>query len=81
MKPKLSFYIIAALLFGAIAFTAGVYAAEQHEHMHAAQKSLGHAYDSLQHAALDYQGHRTRAMELIRAAQDEIKLGLASEKK
>jgi len=54
---------------------------EKHPHMVAAKKALENAEKQLQQAAHDYNGHRTKAIELVDQAIKEINEGIASDKK
>jgi hypothetical protein len=76
MKKQL-LSLIAGIAIGSM-ICCVVYAREMHHpEMHAAMRSLESAEQALQHASHDYGGHREKAMQLIHAAQDEIKAGLA----
>jgi hypothetical protein len=49
---------------------------EKHPNITAAQKALENAKDHLQKAPHDFGGHRTKAVEAINLAQDELKQAL-----
>ncbi|HTU01057.1 MAG TPA: hypothetical protein VMG58_04540 [Candidatus Sulfotelmatobacter sp.] len=52
-------------------------AGERHPQIRAAMRALTNAERHLQEAAHDYGGHRVKAMELIKQAQEELQAGLA----
>jgi hypothetical protein len=49
---------------------------ERHPEIRAAMRALQNAERHLQQAAHDYGGHRVKAMELIKQAEEELKAGL-----
>jgi len=49
---------------------------ERHPEIRAAMHALMNAERHLQEAAHDYGGHRVKAMELIKQAQEELRAGL-----
>jgi hypothetical protein len=49
---------------------------ERHPHVRAAMHALMNAERQLAQAAHDYGGHRVKAMELIKQAQEELRAGL-----
>ena len=63
-----------------LAFAAGLavssLAADMHPEMHSAAKRLEKAKADLQHAAHDYDGHRTAAIRAIDNALAEIRTGI-----
>ena len=71
MKKRI---LAAAVLLGAAAITA-----ERHPEIRAAQKALNQAQLHLEKASRDYNGHRLKAVEHIRAAQAELQAALASD--
>ncbi len=54
---------------------------ERHPQMHHARKALENAKKHLQDAKHDYNGHRTKALELVDQAIQEIDAGVDSVKK
>ncbi len=52
----------------------------RHPEIRAAMHALMNAERHLQEAAHDYGGHRVKAMELIKQAEEELRAGLASER-
>jgi len=50
---------------------------ERHPEIRAALQALRNAEQHLQEAAHDYGGHRVKAMELIKQAEEELRAGLA----
>jgi hypothetical protein len=67
---------VAAVGF-AFGLSAVAWTAERHPHIQAAMKALERAEHQLQQAAHGYGGHRVKAMDLIRQAQQELREGLA----
>jgi hypothetical protein len=61
-----------ALGVGTAAFTA-----ERHPEIRAGMRALRNAEGHLGRAAIDYGGHRVKALELIRSAQNELQAALA----
>lgn len=55
-------------------------AKEDHPKMEAALQALGSAKADLESAAHDFNGHRKKALELVKQASEEIRQGLASDK-
>jgi len=55
-------------------------AKEDHPKMEAALQALGSAKADLEAAAHDFNGHRKKALELVKQASEEIRQGLASDK-
>lgn len=49
---------------------------ERHPQIRAAMRALMNAERHLQEAAHDYGGHRVKAMEIIKQAQEELRAGL-----
>ena len=70
--------LVAALVAGFVlgAGTA-VLSAERHPQIHAAMRALRNAENHLQRAAHVFGGHRAKALELVRAAQNELQQALA----
>jgi len=54
---------------------------EQHPEMRHALHALENAKHDLEKAAHDFQGHRAKALELTNQAIEEVKAGLAADKK
>ena len=54
---------------------------EKHPHMQAALKQLGQVERQLERAAHDYGGHRAKALQLVKQAEQEIKEGIAYDEK
>jgi len=54
---------------------------ERHPEMHRALHALERAKEDLEHAAHDFGGHRAKALELTNQAIQEVKAGLAYDKK
>jgi hypothetical protein len=54
---------------------------ERHPEMRHALHALERAKGDLEHAAHDYGGHRAKALELTEQAIQEVKAGLAYDKK
>ena len=79
-KRKLTITGTALLAFALGLVTAG-YTQERHPEIRAAQKMLAGALEHLAKADRDFSGHRTKAVEHIRAAQAELNEALASDKR
>ena len=54
---------------------------EKHPHMQAAMKQVNQAEQQLERAAHDYGGHRSKALQLLKQAEQEIKEGIAFDEK
>ena len=75
---KRALLVLAGLALG---FTLGmgtaVLSAERHPQIHAAMRALRNAANHLQRAAHVFGGHRAKALELVRSAQNELQQALA----
>lgn len=72
---------IAALVVAIILATGtAVFTAERHPHIRGAQRALNRAAQQLEQAAHDYGGHRAKALQLVRSAQQELVEALAWER-
>ena len=49
----------------------------KYPHIHAAERALRHAGNQLEKAAHHFGGHRARALELVRQAEQELKQAVA----
>jgi len=77
MRTRTAVAIVALVLAVVLGAGAAALTAERHPEIRAAMKALQNAERDLSRAAHDYGGHRVKAMELIRAAQNELREGLA----
>jgi hypothetical protein len=70
--------LVVSVLVSLAAGAAGGYAVAAQPFMLAARGHLGQALGDLQAAAPNKAGHRERAMELVRAAIEQVNLGISA---
>ncbi len=70
--------VLAALMAGIIfGLSSSALTAERHPQIHAAARALRQAANHLEKAAHEYGGHRAKALELVKQAEQELKEALA----
>jgi len=70
---------VSALL--ALGLATAAFTKERHPEIRAAQRALHNAKVHLAHADRDFGGHRTKAVQLIDQAQDELRQALEYDRK
>ncbi len=76
MLRRRLFIVVGVLLLGFVMGVATTYTMERHPEIRAAQRDLASAMAHLNRGAHDFGGHRVRAMDHIRQAQDELRAAL-----
>ncbi len=75
---KTRWVLVAAILV--VSFVLGLstsaLTAEKHPQIHAAMRALRQAAHHLERAAHEYGGHRAKALELVKQAEEELKQGI-----
>ncbi len=81
MRRTASGVVVASLLIGLVVGAAPVAVAQQkterHPHLHAAMRALRHAATQLEKAPPEFGGHRAKAIELIKQAEQQLQEALA----
>lgn len=75
LHPRLARAALAAALV--LGTGTAVFTAERHPHIRAAMRALGNAERQLAQAAHDYGGHRAKALQLVKSAEQELREALA----
>lgn len=70
--------VLAALIVGiTLGLSSSALTVERHPQIHAAARALRQAANHLEKAAHEYGGHRAKALELVKQAEQELKEALA----
>ena len=77
MKKRIALAIVALAAAFILGAGTAAFTAARHPQIHAAMKALENAARHLGAASHTYGGHRARALELVRAAEGELRQALA----
>ncbi len=80
MSKFKGFWVVALCAGFSLGIAASALTAERHPEIHRAQRYLEQARGALEHASHDYAGHRVKAIEHIKEAQEELRMALESDK-
>ena len=77
MNKRIALAVVALATAFILGAGTAAFTAAKHPQVHAAMKALENAAKHLQAATHTYGGHRAKALELVRAAEGELRQALA----